>query len=137
VWEGGGRGEADLLRRAYGRSFALARAEGSIRSIAFPAIATGVYRFPKPLAAEIAVGVMRAHEAAFERIVAEGGDYRAEPHHGPPPDAIVPYSSRSVSKWSDVPGRALVPRDRERYGGRSSRRARRRARRPPRPENRR
>ena len=70
VWDGGGRGEADILRRTYERAFAVARAEGSIRSIAFPAISTGVYRFPKREAATIALAVMRAHEAAFERIIA-------------------------------------------------------------------
>lgn len=70
VWTGGGRGERATLRRAYERAFAVAAAEGSIRSIAFPAISTGAYGFPKPLAAAIATGVMRAHVAAFERIVA-------------------------------------------------------------------
>ena len=71
VWWGGERGEADLLRRAYERSFAVAAAaEPAIRSIAFPAISTGAYRFPRPLAAEIAVGAMREHEDRFERIVA-------------------------------------------------------------------
>ena len=70
VWSGGGRGEAAVLRRAYDRSFALARSEGTIRTIAFPAISTGVYRFPKPLAAEIAVAAMRDHEPAFDRVVA-------------------------------------------------------------------
>jgi len=70
VWWGGDRGEPELLRRAYERCFALAREQGDVRSVAFPAISTGAYRFPKPLAAEIAVGVMRAHEAEFDRVVA-------------------------------------------------------------------
>jgi O-acetyl-ADP-ribose deacetylase (regulator of RNase III) len=70
VWSDGTRGEPDLLRRAYEKSFDLARAQGQIRSIAFPAISTGAYRFPKPLAAEIALAVVRANESAFERIVA-------------------------------------------------------------------
>ena len=70
VWQGGGQGEADILRRAYERAFAVARAEGSIRSIAFPAISTGVYGYPKPEAAAIAVAAMRRHEPAFARIVA-------------------------------------------------------------------
>lgn len=70
VWQGGKSGEAATLRRAYERAFALARAEGSIRSLAFPAIATGAYNFPKREAADIALDVMRRHEAAFERIVA-------------------------------------------------------------------
>ena len=70
VWSGGGRGEPMLLRRAYERSFALARGRGDVRSIAFPAISTGVYGFPKPLAAEIALDVMRENAADFERVVA-------------------------------------------------------------------
>jgi len=70
IWAGGTRGEAELLRRTYQRSFQIARDQGTIRSIAFPAISTGVYSFPKPLAAEIALGVMQAHEEDFDRIVA-------------------------------------------------------------------
>jgi O-acetyl-ADP-ribose deacetylase (regulator of RNase III) len=70
IWEGGAKGEAEQLDRAYEASFRAAWAAGRVRSIAFPAISTGVYGFPKPRAAEIAVRVMRRHEAAFERIVA-------------------------------------------------------------------
>jgi len=70
VWEGGARDEAALLRRAYERAFAVALDEGSIRSIALPAISTGIYGFPKAAAAEIATDAMRAHEADFDRIVA-------------------------------------------------------------------
>lgn len=70
VWDGGHRGEGLVLQRAYERAFAVAVAEGSICSIAVPAISTGVYRFPKWEAATIALGVMRAHERAFDRIVA-------------------------------------------------------------------
>lgn len=70
VWDGGMHGEATLLRRAYERSFALARAERSIRSIAFPAISTGVYGYPKLEAAMIAVDVMRSHAPHFDRVVA-------------------------------------------------------------------
>jgi O-acetyl-ADP-ribose deacetylase len=70
VWRGGGNDEEKLLRSAYERSFTLALAQGDVSSIAFPAIATGVYGFPKRQAAEIAIGVMREHESRFERIVA-------------------------------------------------------------------
>ena len=70
VWRGGGSDEEALLRSAYERSFALAIAQGDVSSIAFPAISTGVYGFPKARAAEIAVDVMREHESRFERIVA-------------------------------------------------------------------
>jgi O-acetyl-ADP-ribose deacetylase (regulator of RNase III) len=69
IWTGGAAGEPALLRRAYERAFALAK-ERSARSIAFPAISTGVYGYPKPQAAAIAVAAMRAHRHAFDRIVA-------------------------------------------------------------------
>ena len=70
VWRRGDEGEADLLASAYENSFRLAHEEGSIHSIAFSAISTGVYGFPKPAAAKIALGAMLAHEEEFERIVA-------------------------------------------------------------------
>jgi O-acetyl-ADP-ribose deacetylase (regulator of RNase III) len=70
VWQGGGRGEPDLLRQAYRSSFAAALAQSSIRSIAFPAISTGVYGYPKPEACEIALAVMLEHEEGFDRIIA-------------------------------------------------------------------
>ena len=69
IWSGGGHDEPAILRSVYDRSFALALAQGDVESIAFPAISTGVYGFPKPLAAEIAVDAMRRHESRFARIV--------------------------------------------------------------------
>ena len=69
VWHGGTAGEPATLRRAYERAFALAQGVGA-RSIAFPAISTGVYGYPKRDAAAIAVTVMRAHAPTFDRIVA-------------------------------------------------------------------
>ncbi len=54
VWEGGGAGEDALLASAYANSLALAKTHG-LRSIAFPAISTGVYAFPPDRAARIAV----------------------------------------------------------------------------------
>jgi len=53
VWQGGEKNEAELLTQAYRNSLDLAAANG-YRSIAFPAISTGVYGFPKQQAAEIA-----------------------------------------------------------------------------------
>ena len=70
IWRGGNEGEAELLRGAYDASFRLALAEGSIRTIAFPAISTGVYGFPKIPAAEIALTVMLSREAEFDSITA-------------------------------------------------------------------
>jgi O-acetyl-ADP-ribose deacetylase (regulator of RNase III) len=54
VWGGGKRGEDDLLASCYRKSLALAVKNG-IKSIAFPCISTGVYRFPQERAARIAV----------------------------------------------------------------------------------
>jgi len=54
VWRGGGEGEPGLLRRCYRRSLALAADEGA-RTIAFPAISTGVYGYPVAEAAPIAL----------------------------------------------------------------------------------
>ncbi|MFN2366004.1 MAG: O-acetyl-ADP-ribose deacetylase [Desulfurivibrionaceae bacterium] len=59
VWRGGGEGEAELLASCYKKSFALA-AEHNLKTIAFPAISTGVYGFPKQAAAEIAIRETRA-----------------------------------------------------------------------------
>lgn len=57
VWRGGTQGEPELLARCYRSCFSLVREYG-LRSIAFPAISTGVYGYPKEEAARIAV-----HEA--------------------------------------------------------------------------
>jgi O-acetyl-ADP-ribose deacetylase (regulator of RNase III) len=54
VWDGGGRGEPELLASSYRRSLAVALAHG-IRTIAFPAISCGVYGYPMESAAKIAV----------------------------------------------------------------------------------
>jgi len=54
VWRGGNTGEEELLARCYRASLALAVAHDA-RSIAFPAISTGVYGFPRPRACAIAV----------------------------------------------------------------------------------
>ncbi len=69
VWHGGSDGEPELLASCYRRSFELALEHG-VKSIAFPAISTGVYGYPKDEAARIAVGVMREFEGRFEMVVA-------------------------------------------------------------------
>jgi O-acetyl-ADP-ribose deacetylase (regulator of RNase III) len=58
VWQGGGTGEAELLASAYRRSLEEAVKVGA-KSLAFPAISTGVYGYPKEAAAEIAVASIR------------------------------------------------------------------------------
>ncbi len=55
VWTGGERGEPELLKSCYQSVFKIAR-ENGIRSLAFPAISCGVYRFPVERAVKIAVG---------------------------------------------------------------------------------
>ena len=58
VWFGGHRSEAVKLAEAYQNSLLLAQEYG-IRSIAFPCISTGVYRFPADLAAETALAILK------------------------------------------------------------------------------
>ncbi|MDQ2091466.1 O-acetyl-ADP-ribose deacetylase [Marimonas arenosa] len=58
VWRGGTAGEDELLASCYSESVTLAREKGC-DSIAFPAISTGVYGFPKDRAARIAVRVLK------------------------------------------------------------------------------
>jgi O-acetyl-ADP-ribose deacetylase len=68
VWHGGGRGEPELLASCYRTSLALADAHG-LKSIAFPAISTGVYGYPLEAATEIAVREARAYKGGVQRIV--------------------------------------------------------------------
>ena len=69
VWQGGNHYEASLLKACYLNSFQVA-IENDVHSIAFPAISTGVYGYPKEQAAQIAVTAMLAYEERFERIIA-------------------------------------------------------------------
>ncbi|ODT15678.1 MAG: O-acetyl-ADP-ribose deacetylase [Mesorhizobium sp. SCN 65-12] len=57
VWQGGGKGEAGLLASCYRRSLELARAHDCV-TLAFPAISTGIYRYPKDEAAAIAISTV-------------------------------------------------------------------------------
>ncbi|MCA1335317.1 O-acetyl-ADP-ribose deacetylase [Pseudooceanicola marinus] len=59
VWKGGQAQEAETLAACYGHALDLA-AEAGLRSIAFPAISTGVYGYPARAAAQIAVCACRA-----------------------------------------------------------------------------
>ncbi|MGH8137764.1 MAG: O-acetyl-ADP-ribose deacetylase [Steroidobacteraceae bacterium] len=68
VWHGGSRGEAELLALCYRRSLQLA-AGHKLRSIAFPSISTGVYAFPRELAAPIAVSTVRNFDSVSVREV--------------------------------------------------------------------
>jgi O-acetyl-ADP-ribose deacetylase (regulator of RNase III) len=68
VWHGGGQGEPTLLAACYRRSLEVAVDVGA-RSVAFPAISTGVYGYPPDAAAEIAVATVRAFTGPVERAV--------------------------------------------------------------------
>ncbi|MCL5775412.1 macro domain-containing protein [Limibaculum sp. FT325] len=67
VWQGGGSGEAALLALAYARSLQLAAQKGC-RSVAFPAISTGIYGLPAEQAARIAVNTVAGVLASEPRI---------------------------------------------------------------------
>ena len=71
VWRGGSVGETALLARCYTASLSLAVAH-ELRSIAFPAISTGIYGFPRDLAAEIAIDETHRflqRDALLERVI--------------------------------------------------------------------
>ena len=84
VWSGGRKGEEELLASCYRTSLELAAAHGLV-SLAFPAISTGVYRFPPDRAARIAVGTVAAELAAvpkgIERVVMCCFASEAADHH--------------------------------------------------------
>jgi O-acetyl-ADP-ribose deacetylase len=71
IWDGGGYGEDELLAQCYRNSLALAVKNGA-RSIAFPAISTGVYGFPLDRATRIAVREVQrflVENQSFEKVV--------------------------------------------------------------------
>src|SRR3974390_3791246 len=68
VWRGGDQKERESLASCYRNSLQLAR-ELKVRSIAFPAISTGIYGFPKREAAEIAVREVRQFPESFDSVV--------------------------------------------------------------------
>jgi O-acetyl-ADP-ribose deacetylase len=69
VWHGGAHGEDDLLASCYRRCLELAHELGA-KSLAFPAISTGVYRFPPERAAKIAIATVRSciEESGVEEV---------------------------------------------------------------------
>lgn len=67
VWSGGEAGERELLASAYRRSLEVAEGLGC-RTIAFPALSTGIYGFPADLAAPVAVGAVRELQDRFDEI---------------------------------------------------------------------
>lgn len=81
VWLGGNRNEAEDLKSCYLNSLLIAK-ENNIKTISFPAISTGIYRFPKDLAAQIAISTIltfiKQNPNAFDEInfiLSETGNY--------------------------------------------------------------
>ena len=68
IWRGGTHDERELLASCYRRSIEVADELGA-RTLAFPAISTGVYGFPKEPAAQIAVATLRSLETRVEKVV--------------------------------------------------------------------
>ena len=72
VWRGGGNGEPELLASCYRASLELAR-KHALRSVAFPAISTGIFGYPMAEAAEVAAltvaDELRAAPEAFEQVL--------------------------------------------------------------------
>jgi O-acetyl-ADP-ribose deacetylase (regulator of RNase III) len=74
VWHGGDRGEPELLSRCYRRSIEEADRVGAM-SVAFPAISTGVYGYPKAAAAAVAVETLRRLDSVtVQRVLLVGFD---------------------------------------------------------------
>jgi O-acetyl-ADP-ribose deacetylase len=68
VWRGGEHGEAGVLASCYRRSLEVAGQLGA-RSLAFPAISTGIYGYPPQLAAEVAVATLQSADTEVERAI--------------------------------------------------------------------
>ena len=94
VWGGGAAGEAELLASAYRSSMRLAR-EHHVRSIAFPAISTGIYGYPLQPATDVAVTtVSNALQAdpTIERVIFACFS----------PEALQAYRHAGVSRWRQL-----------------------------------
>ena len=67
IWRGGGHGEAERLASAYRRALEVAE-NLDCRTVAFPAVSTGIYGYPADLAAPVAVAAVRELEEQFDEI---------------------------------------------------------------------
>jgi O-acetyl-ADP-ribose deacetylase len=68
VWRGGGEGEPELLASCHRRSLEVAASIGC-RTVAFPAVSTGVYGYPVELAAAVAIAAVREAQSAPVEVV--------------------------------------------------------------------
>jgi O-acetyl-ADP-ribose deacetylase (regulator of RNase III) len=84
-WLGGDHGEAELLASCYERALAVADEIGA-RSVAFPAISTGIFGVPAELGARVAVDAIRATETGVERVL------------------LVAYDDEWVTRWTRLLG---------------------------------
>jgi len=69
VWQGGNNNEAKLLENCYQNSLSMAK-ENNIKTIAFPAISTGIFGYPIEDATQIALNTMIKNQDGFDEIIA-------------------------------------------------------------------
>ena len=89
IWRGGGDHEAELLAAAYRNSLHLAAAEG-LRSIAFPAISTGIYGYPLAEATRVAV------RTVSDELTSQGGSIRDVVFACFSPDVLAAYRAAGI-----------------------------------------
>lgn len=77
VWRGGDQGEPELLASCYRRSIEEADQVGA-RTVAFPALSTGVYGYPKEEAAKVAVSTLRSLDTYVEEAILVAFDEETE-----------------------------------------------------------
>ncbi len=87
MWRGGNEGEADLLAACHRRALELA-SELECRSVAFPAISTGVYGYPVDLAAPVAIEATRSALAEYALVEIARFVFRGEATLAPYRDAV-------------------------------------------------
>lgn len=105
VWRGGGEGEAALLASCYRRSLEVADALGA-RSVAFPAISTGVYGFPKAEAAQLAIATITSAPTAVAHVVLCAFSPEDEERY----ESLISASRHVVEAFSaQIAGRAVLP----------------------------
>jgi O-acetyl-ADP-ribose deacetylase (regulator of RNase III) len=80
VWRGGEQGESELLASCYTRSLAVADELGA-RSVAFPAISTGIYGYPRAEAADVAVRTLRRADTRVEEVLLVAFDAETLAHY--------------------------------------------------------